>query len=283
MNVNNHAGLTLLEVLIAVTILAFMSLAVIETTNNSADSKDSIIAEDRELLQVETALDRLNWDFSQIYTPLYHTQKFKIDKRAENETREKQRILLENPIYGRGGRFSGPDFFGRPIPIISQDGKEAIEFYTKGHRRRFQDSKESEFAWVRYEFRSYKGEDESKQGLLELVRYYRPTNIHSSDGDLQELPATILSNRIVEYTWFFWDEKNGKWEESLSRTSNPPNFLRGLKLEIKWQRGSDKREEFISRVYRTIWPRFKPENLNKIKYQGTTSFKKSPVKRVGDG
>ena len=72
-------GLTLIDTIISITILSFIMVSVISVTNDSVNHKEIIINEDRELLQIETAFDRLNWDFSQIYTPLYHTQAFRID------------------------------------------------------------------------------------------------------------------------------------------------------------------------------------------------------------
>lgn len=259
-------GLTLIDTIISITILSLMMISVVTVTNESLDHKEIIVNEDRELLQIETALDRLNWDFSQIYTPLYHTQQFQIDPRERMESQKKLKNLEKNPLYLSSNRFSRPDFFGRPIPLIRQDGKEAIEFYTKGHRRRFENVNESEFAWVRYEFRSYRGDDENKKGLFELVRYYDPINIYHSDLELKTLQATILSNKISEYTFFFWDGKKEKWEEGLNRIDNGQHLLRGLKLEIKWKRGNGQIAEFSSKTYRTVWPYFKPENLNSIKY-----------------
>ena len=262
-------GLTLIDIIIAVTILSLIMISVVRVTNDSLDHKEIIIKEDRELLQIETAFDRLNWDFSQIYTPLYHTRAFLIDPNDREWSSRKLQNFKRNPLYGGGSspRFIKPDFFGRPIPLILQDGKEAIEFYTKGHRRRFENIKESEFAWVRYEFRSYRGEDESKKDLLELVRYYSPINIYDSDLDLKELQATVLTNRVSEYTFFFWNEKGEKWEESLNHINHRRYPLRGLKLKIKWKRESDQVEEFSSKTYRSVWPHFSPKNLNKIKYQ----------------
>ncbi|MCY4643602.1 MAG: hypothetical protein OXB88_03200 [Bacteriovoracales bacterium] len=262
-------GLTIIEILISISILAFIMVSVIAVTNKSIDNKDLIVKEDRELLQIETALDRLNWDFSQIYTPLYHTREFKVDQKKARESRRKRDNLLKNPLYRGEGRFKGPDFFGRPIPIITQDGKDAIEFYTKAHRRRFENIRESEFAWVRYEFRSYQGDDETKKDLFEFVRYYTSTNVYNSDFNFQDLKPMVLMNNVLSYTFLFWDDRAKKWEESLSllRGRGEKSLLRGLKLEIKWKRSVDQVEEFSSRTFRTMWPYFKPENLNKIKYK----------------
>ena len=265
-------GLTLIEILISITILAMMMVSVVMVTNESLDHKDAIVREDRELLQIETAFDRINWDFSQLYTPLLHTKSFSVDERQRTESLRKIRSLKNNPLYSEGGRFLEPDFWGRPIPIVKEERKEAIEFYTKANRRRFENSKESEFAWVRYEFRFYRGEDEEKKGLFELARYYAPANIYNSDLDLKELQATILSNKISEYSFFFWNKESEKWERNIGKDP-----LRGLKIEIKWKRGKDQTEEIYSRTYRTIWPFFEPEDLNRIKYMNANSGRNAPA------
>ena len=276
--ITRREGLTLVDMLISITILSFMVVSIVAVTNDSLDHKEIIVGEDRELLQIETAFDRLNWDFSQIYTPLYHTREFKIDPRARVESKKRMKALQSNPLY-TGGRFSKADFFGRPIPLIREERKQGIEFYTKANRRRFENSNESEFAWVRYEFRPYQGEDENKEGLYELVRYYSSTSIYNNDLDLKELPATVLTDKVSEYAFFFWNERRSKWEEHLGNVHNGEHILRGLKLEIKWKRGHDQVEEFSSRTFRVIWPYFMPEDLNRIKYQTIRKRKRDRYER----
>ena len=262
-------GFTLIEIIIAITLLSLLMISVVNMTSKSLESKDAIVKEDREILELETALDRLNWDFSQIYTPLYHTPPFQPPERKRSEeafqAREKMKRWLENPLYGE--YFLHPDFFGRPIPDFkSEGGKEAIEFYTKSHRRRFRDTNESEFAWVRYEFRPYRGDDEDNKDLYELVRYYNAQHIYNRNLDLKETPAIVLTNRVKEFRFLFWDDERKKWLPRYLTEKLPPP-LRGLKLELKWKRRSDGAELTTSRTYRTIWPYFIPSNLNKLQFQ----------------
>ena len=63
-------GFTLIEVLIAIALLSVLSLGIINFSEFVITSSDSTIEEDKDFLQIETALSRLEWDFSQIYTPL---------------------------------------------------------------------------------------------------------------------------------------------------------------------------------------------------------------------
>jgi prepilin-type N-terminal cleavage/methylation domain-containing protein len=70
----NQRGFTLLEILIAITLLAFITLGVVSITEDATNTKDRTIEINKNNLQVETAMSRFEWDFSQIYSPLYFSQ-----------------------------------------------------------------------------------------------------------------------------------------------------------------------------------------------------------------
>ena len=53
----------------------------------------TIIEEDRELLQVETAMARLEWDISQLYTPLYFSQAMSPTGMTEEEGEAYNRLI----------------------------------------------------------------------------------------------------------------------------------------------------------------------------------------------
>ena len=65
-------GFTLIEVLIAVILLSFLMISVYTIVDNSSNTIHSVTQEDRDFIQIETALSRLDKDFNQIYSPLYY-------------------------------------------------------------------------------------------------------------------------------------------------------------------------------------------------------------------
>jgi len=75
--VDNQAGFTLLEVLIAITILSLLMVSIYSVIENSTTTKDRIITEDRDKMQLEMAFARIETDLEYIYSPLYYesTQK----------------------------------------------------------------------------------------------------------------------------------------------------------------------------------------------------------------
>lgn len=260
----NNKGLTLIEVIIAMTILAFIMVSVVSITNTSLDNKDVIIAEDRELLQIESALDRIEWDFSQIYTPLFYSTEYKIDPRDRKTTTDKFNKLKSNPMYTGNGNYSMPNFSGHPIPIFKQEAKQSFEFYTKGHRRKIQDSKESNFAWVKYEFRQ--SEEEEKRDTLELVRFYAAQDLYNPELKASDQKPFILAEGITDFEFSFWNKEKEEFTPDLRNVKDGDRLIRGFKIKINWKRSSGI-EETTERVYRSLWPYFEPEDLNEEKYK----------------
>ena len=64
-------GFTLIEVIISITLLALMMVYMVNIIDNSIKTKESVLAEDKDFMQIETALARFDLDFSQIYSPLF--------------------------------------------------------------------------------------------------------------------------------------------------------------------------------------------------------------------
>ena len=70
-----NAGFTLVEVLIAITILSFISFSTYKMVDSNTDTKERVVKEDQVTIQGLTAIGRLDSDFSQIYNPLYFNSK----------------------------------------------------------------------------------------------------------------------------------------------------------------------------------------------------------------
>lgn len=263
-----NSGLTLIEVIIAMTILSIIMVSVISVTNTSLDQKEVIVQEDREILQIESALDRLEWDFSQIYSPLFYSREFTIDPKRKEETTEKFKKLRSNQMYASNGNYSMPNYYGHPIPIFKQDTRQSFEFYTKGHRRKIADTKESNFAWVKYEFRDSTNEDDEREGdFLELVRYYVARDIYNNELRVKDTKPYILAENITDFQFSFWDPKREKWTNDLRDVDNGDRLVRGFKVSLTWQRASGG-EEVTERVFRSLWPYFEAEDMNEERYKG---------------
>ena len=71
MKVVSIEGFTLIEVLVAIAILSFISLGVFQILDNTINTQDSVTKEDKEFIYIQSSLRRLESDFEKFYSPLF--------------------------------------------------------------------------------------------------------------------------------------------------------------------------------------------------------------------
>jgi prepilin-type N-terminal cleavage/methylation domain-containing protein len=208
----NSRGFTLLEILIAITLLAFITLGVVSITENANITKERTTEINKNNLQVETAMSRFEWDFSQIYSPLYFSQVLTLQSLLqvsgqagnppEATRRDQDDPGLDSGIPAPSGvnpqlqvhlqeyfqqlvqRFERNEHFmavsqeGLPIPRFSAPDRQTFEFFTSSNRRKVENVKQSHFAWVRYGLADQGPRDVEEENpniprsLKSLVRYF---------------------------------------------------------------------------------------------------------------
>ncbi len=252
---HNQTGLTLIEILIAITLLSFIMFGVISVTTDSLDTKNKIVTEDREYLDIETAFARLDWDFSHIYSPLAFSSRFVI----QEDKQEAYAGLIERLQMNR--RFNAIDTDGRLIPVLEANDASTFEFFTSGNRRRQQDQKQSNFAWVRYslgsedEFKIDEDEDKSeddKSGTKVLQRHYSANNPYDNDRlDISNIKAQALVKDVEDIKFRFWDPINKKFQDSLDMVQDGLAYIRAIQVEItlKDKNGFERKEMRILRSH----------------------------------
>lgn len=280
----SNKGFTLLEILIAITLLAFITLAVVNITENAAQTKERTTVINESNLQIETALSRFEWDFSQIYSPLYFSTPYvagnqdldgdgRNDKTGEaitdnsstdqlNDYHQMLRMRFENNQH-----FSGISKEGLPIPRFQSPERSSFEFFTASNRRKMVNVKQSHFNWVKYSLGPAieKKDQEEKnpnipQSLKTLVRYALPDDAYSpeliSQDDSRVVSAVLMEN-VEDLEFQFWDYKRKKWETSLRTIEGGQNQLRGVKLKITWY-DSFGEKRITQKIYRNLWPMVAP-------------------------
>lgn len=184
---SNQSGFTLLEILIAITLLAFITIGVVDITDNAVATKERTTEINSNNLQIETAMSRFEWDFSQIYSPLYFSTVMNLNQNATNigndggvnaggdqggevagvvagatagATAGAQGGAISPMLqqyyeqlvqrFERNEHFSAVSKEGYPIPRFYSPEKNVFEFFTSSNRRKLENQKQSHFAWVRY-------------------------------------------------------------------------------------------------------------------------------------
>jgi prepilin-type N-terminal cleavage/methylation domain-containing protein len=295
-SVSNDRGFTLIEILIAITIMAFMTMGVVSITQNAADTMDRTTVLNKNNLQIETALSRFEWDFSQIYSPMYFSSVLNLasadqfgnsndrdgDGRDDNTGKQ---IAPATPLsphlqeyyqrliqrFERNQHFGSLSKEGLPIPRFYSPDKTTFEFFTSSNRRKMENTKQSHFAWVRYslgEAIKRDNDDEEKnesipQGLKTLVRYYAADDPYDDNRidpeDVDHVKAAVLLENVESLDFQFWDMNARKWESNLRAVPGAENALRGIKLTVTWY-DSTGFKRTASRIYRNHWPMVVPQD-----------------------
>lgn len=255
----NEKGFTILEVLLATTIMSFLMLGVNSIVSSSTETKDEVTAEDRAYLQVYTALNRIEVDFTQIYSPLYFTVKEKTLDQVEGEARaagqDFDRDTYDNPglSYQGSEKFPTISLKGEPIGVLVNEDKSSIVFPTMSNRRKIQDSKESRYAWVRYSLGNVTNA-EGKKGE-ELIRNFSAIDPYAKEFDWDNTENQVLLQNVKSITFQFFDRAKEKWVDRLKETGLDQETPRAMRVKLTWINLSENEVEF-TRVYRPLWPYF---------------------------
>jgi prepilin-type N-terminal cleavage/methylation domain-containing protein len=274
-------GFTLLEILIAITILALISLGVVNITENAANTMERTTEANENNLQIETAMNRIEWDFSQIYSPLYFSTVMKFNQDLNNGQSDggtpgtQQNPYLQQYYEQLVARFERNEHFkavskeGIPIPRFYAPEKNVFEFLTTSNRRKIENQKQSHFAWVRYSLgpQTQTPEEEENpnipKSLKSLVRHYSAEDPYSEKRldieDLERVKGAVLLRNVESLEFQYWDFQKRKWETSLRSIQDGESIIRGLRVLITWY-DSFGNKRSASRIFRSHWPMVTPQD-----------------------
>ncbi len=287
----NQKGFTLLEVLIAITILGFITLGVVSVTDDAINKKERTSELNKNNLAIESALSRFEWDFGQIYSPLYFSTVMNMQSMNQNPAtfdgngdgqpdNPDAKPVQQNPqlqMYyeqiiermQQNEHFSALSKEGLPIPRFYSPEKNIFEFFTSSNRRKVENVRQSSFAWVRYGLtdmtpdQQKDNEDDPKvqipKSLKNLVRWFDPNDPWGTKRiDLETIKAGVLLENVETLEFSFWDAQKKKWETSLRTIQNGESVIRGVKIFITWY-DSQGVKRSAERVFRNHWPMVVPQ------------------------
>lgn len=254
-SISDESGFSLIEVVISTVLMGFMTLAIYKVTNNSIETKTIVTSEDREYVQMVSALHRIDTDFSQIYSPLFHTARYisKEKSRDANEEQSNTKIVKFTPSE----QFPMVSVSGEPIPKVESEDKSTLSFFSRANRRRLQDVKQSRISWIRYSLRNLeKKEGEEKWGDYELVRQSSSLDPYSPEMEWGKVKEQVLLKGIKELSFEFWSTKGKKFVDRITDLpTEDRNSLRGLRVNLEMVAMDGAKSE-ISRTFRPLYPYF---------------------------
>lgn len=290
MSVSDQKGFTLLEILIAIVLLAFITFGVVSITENAVNTKDRTTATNQNNLQIETAMSRFEWDFSQIYSPLYFStvMSFQNPNNQGNQGGDNsgQQSGAQQGAQGgaispylqqyyeqlvtrfeRNEHFSSVSKEGMPIPRFYAPEKNIFEFFTTSNRRKIENQKQSHFSWVRYQLANQEQTKEEEENpaipksLKSLVRYTSSDDPYSDKRidpeDIERVKGAVLLRNVESLEFQYWNFQRRKWETSLKNVPQGENLVRGIKVMITWY-DSTGNKRTAARIFRTHWPMVSP-------------------------
>jgi len=159
-NMRDSSGFTLLEVMISLVILTFISLAIYNATSSAFQLRDSLQREGDFLNKVRITMNLVQTDISQIYSP-----KLLAPPSAEPQNPNAPQTpgqppdaqdmgLIMSDDAGQQTQFwaAATDKTGiRASRLVGNESK--LTFVALSHKRIYKESEESEFAKITYELR----------------------------------------------------------------------------------------------------------------------------------
>lgn len=260
MKVSKHsiAGFTLIEVLVAITLLSFLMISIFTITDSSIETKDRVVSEDREYLQILTALDLIDRDFSQIHSPLY----FQFSQITPNELGPEANEIFDEenppPRYRPSEKYPLQSQTELPIPTLVNDDPRSFIFMTSSNRRKALNSMQSRYGWVYYYTSSFEADDPEAEviaeraGSLQLMRAYSASNPYEKEFDWDNTRAYPVLKGIKEFKFEFWDRENKKYVESIRALNKDGMTPRKIKVSFIWI-ASDGVEYPIERTFRPLY------------------------------
>ncbi len=252
----SQAGFTLIEVLIAITILAFLMVGIYTIVSNSIATKDRVLTEDKSFVQVMRALDRIQADVAQLWSPLYAHAKYNATVERELAQQEQREFIPSK--FKATERFPFETVTGKAAPAVTSEEKSEIIFFTAANRRKLQDSKQSRYAWVKHSLRKkdsvVTSEDTVPSGDFEWIRTIQNTDLWESRFNFDESAPQVLLRSVKNLEFFFWDQRSEKFVDRLNDSSEK-DVLKILKIKVTWV-DSDGIDQVFERVMKPLWPNF---------------------------
>ncbi len=237
---NHSSGFTLLEVLIALAVLVFISLAIYQATIETYKLRDTLLAEGEFYNTITISTAVIQHDISLIYSPYSADPALKNDPRGQPQL--SQDLIGQTDDLGR--TFShwaaAVNKTGmRPSHFIGSTDK--LSFISLSHVRIYKDSQESEFARISYETkRDDKNTD--NPGSLVLTKTESSNAFYTLDvkDTFSHTYPLLPGIKTIAFTYYKREGNTWKtsrsWDSDKEETKNIYPDLIEMKIEILGRR-----------------------------------------------
>ncbi len=285
-SLNTH-GFSLIEILISIVVLGFVSINTFLITSNGLNTKERVTNEDQDLLSVITFLNRIESDYTEIYSPLSFDTYEKDNSNSQNQGPGISGLdgtfgtnqVEQNSFYSSGDQtfFEGNKYYygrtknGHLIPFFLSESKDSITFLSLVHRRRVDDKHQSRFAWIKYSTRPMtfpenqtvineeRLEKIQNLGAKEIIRQIYVDDIFVKDIDWSKVNEQVILQQVKDLEFSFWDNRTKKFTTSLNELNENKTNIRAMKYKLTWI-NEDGKEIVYEKILRAVWPYYNSKN-----------------------
>ena len=228
---SQNNGFTLLEVLIAMVILSFISLAIYQATVETFKLREVLSNEGDFHNGIRLALDVVQRDVSQIFSPLPMLPP-KSTTAKPPDARDMDTIMGE---FGQTTQYWGGalDKTGiRSSHFIGADTK--MSFISTSHIRIYKDAPESELAKISFELKTDEG-NRDVPGALLLIKTESPNVFEEDDRRDKSAVSFPLLHGIKKFRIQYYRRDKQQWSSSWDSESSDTKdlFPDRIKIELE--------------------------------------------------
>ncbi len=242
-----QAGFTLVEVLIAMVLLAFISLSIYQTTTQIYRRRDILQNEGDFYNGIRLAMGIMDRDVSAIYSPTIILPE-KTGTTTAADAQDMQAILSSE--LGRSTAFWNPavDKTGiRPSRFVGTETK--MTFISISNVRIYRDAPESEFIKVTYELKEDPFRPVDDTNARVLTKTSNPSAFDDDDGRLIKSPDSRertypLLQGVKSLKFRYWRQDKERWENDWDSDSQDEKDLIPDKIEVALEVVGPTRLEF---------------------------------------
>jgi prepilin-type N-terminal cleavage/methylation domain-containing protein len=216
---DSQDGFTLIEILIAMTIMAFISMQIFMALRGSFSRRESFLARNDFHNAITLAIGVIERDFQLLYSPKVMVPDWRKEKQpTEDEPGREGASFLENIPSNEQNASS--EFWGDLIDVtgvrhsrlIGQ--QSSLSFLSAGHLRIYQDAPESIFAKVSYEFQEDPYPAEGLEGTFVLMKRVNTDVFNMDEDDNDHTHSYPLLNGITEFQFRYYEKGKETWHNN---------------------------------------------------------------------
>ncbi len=205
-------GFTLIEVMISMTILAFISIGIFQAQTQTFRLRESLSAEAEFFNAVRLSMDILGRDISSIYSPSLIRLAPQNKDEAKEPSEILQRVMTSDAGHTSAFWLGATDESGiRPSRFNGSTNK--VSFVTLSHARIYRDSAESNFSKISYELAR---DDENTSGSTYVLIRTESANAFDDDDrrDRKYQRRYPILRGIKKLTYRYWQKSRDRWDSS---------------------------------------------------------------------